>query len=1097
MANAEQKKSYQVIRQFRGIDTKAYRTAIDENEFAWLENAMPVGPANLRTIPTSSTLGVKFTKEVVALFNTNIGLNDYLIAFEADGSCEYVDLQTLTLGTLASAGTFSVQSATASCTSGSTGYDGTNYFFTQGGTVTGTFTVGMTLTGSGIPANTQIVGSTSGSSATATSSTFSVKSSPTTNTYTSGSGTETVPAGANSVTITVWGGGGSGAVANASTTPVGFGGGGGGYTQKTIAVNGGQTMSWAVGSGGAAKNSGSGTGYVNGAAGGNSTVTGSVAGGTVNLFAGGGGGGVAHSTPGVGGSASGGDTNTSGSSAVNANGGASPNGGGTATWTLGSPIDGNAPGGGGTGDENSNNSAGVSGSGANGQISFTYTYSSPTTQNVFSPGGTITGTFVIGMTLTGSGIPSGVVIQSANGDGTFNINQSLTLSGVSVTGTIAAHFTLNQYVPTLTGIAVTGTTTNAAPSFNVSQWENTYLLISDSYKGYFTWDGTDLVNVGSLTAIGITNGGGGYTEAPTVTISAPNQTGGIQATAVATVTNTAGQVLQITVSNVGAGYKSVPAVQIGAPPTGGIQATAAATISSGQVVAISVITPGAGYTSAPSVTLSGGGYSTLATANATVDTGSVNGIFLTNAGSGYTSAPTVTITGGNGTGASAVAGFLTFAQGTVAVEVTDGGNGYTNAANTVVTITGGGGTSAAGTAIISGGIVTQVIMTNPGTGYTNTSNITVTISGGGANVNATAQAVITTNPTVAIDSFSGRVWLAQGRTVYYTAAGSVTDFVSVSAGNIIMVDSTLHGNITAMLSANNFLYVFGDDSINVFSDVRVTNTGATLFTNTNISASVGTKRPYSIFPYFRSVLFANDYGVYALVGSTTTKISDALDGVFPYINFAGAVYGGQVLLNNILCAAFNFQYNGPGGGGSEYPGRYIQAVFFDKKWFFTSSVDAMQFIVTAPVNGKPTTYGTDGTSLYQLYSNTTDPSPCYISTALLPMGDPIRTKQALKFAIEAVEAQGFNLYATVDSENGSSPVYTLSEQVSWLNNAGQVVPWTNNASQTVAWIFSSGWFLYKSDAAQWGKYIGLTMTADTVPFIVTGFEFEHELRTRF
>ena len=285
MANAEQKKSYQVIRQFRGIDTKAYRTAIDENEFAWLENAMPVGPANLRTIPTSSTLGVKFTQEVVALFNTNIGLNDYLIAFEADGSCEYVDLQTLTLGTLASAGTFSVQSAIASCTSGSTGYDGTNYFFTQGGTVTGTFTVGMTLTGSGIPANTQIVGSTSGSSATATSSTFSVKSSPTTNTYTSGSGTETVPAGANSVTITVWGGGGSGAVANASTTPVGFGGGGGGYTQKTIAVNGGQTMSWAVGSGGAAKNSGSGTGYVNGAAGGNSTVTGSVAGGTVNLFA--------------------------------------------------------------------------------------------------------------------------------------------------------------------------------------------------------------------------------------------------------------------------------------------------------------------------------------------------------------------------------------------------------------------------------------------------------------------------------------------------------------------------------------------------------------------------------------------------------------------------------------------------------------------------------------------------------------------------------------------------------------------------------------------------------------------------------------------
>jgi hypothetical protein len=53
------------------------------------------------------------------------------------------------------------------------------------------------------------------------------------------------------------------------------------------------------------------------------------------------------------------------------------------------------------------------------------------------------------------------------------------------------------------------------------------------------------------------------------------------------------------------------------------------------------------------------------------------------------------------------------------------------------------------------------------------------------------------------------------------------------------------------MSANNFLYIFGDDSINVFSDLRVTSTGQTLFTNTNVSASVGSKRIYGIFPYFR------------------------------------------------------------------------------------------------------------------------------------------------------------------------------------------------------------------------------------------------------
>ena len=43
MAAAEQKKSYKVIKQFRGVNTKANRTALEDGEFSWLENAMPIG----------------------------------------------------------------------------------------------------------------------------------------------------------------------------------------------------------------------------------------------------------------------------------------------------------------------------------------------------------------------------------------------------------------------------------------------------------------------------------------------------------------------------------------------------------------------------------------------------------------------------------------------------------------------------------------------------------------------------------------------------------------------------------------------------------------------------------------------------------------------------------------------------------------------------------------------------------------------------------------------------------------------------------------------------------------------------------------------
>lgn len=564
------------------------------------------------------------------------------------------------------------------------------------------------------------------------------------------------------------------------------------------------------------------------------------------------------------------------------------------------------------------------------------------------------------------------------------------------------YFNIND--STTGNVAVTGTFSNTG--VQVSQWKDERVLIVDPSKGYYTWDGTNLVSVGSVGGIFVTIGGSGYTNVPTVTISAPNDSNGV-----------------------------------------------------------------------------------LALAEATVSGGAVTTITLTEAGSGYTTAPTVTISGGGGSGASAVAGITTFKTGTVSVLVTNGGSDYTNVSNTTVNISGGGGTNAAAVPVLSGGQVIAVVMSNSGSGYTNTSNITVTISGGGGS-NATAKALINTNENSGISSFSGRVWISSGRTVAYTAANSYTDFTSVSAGSIVLTDSTLHGNIQQILSANNFLYIFGDDSINVFSDVRLDTNGFTLFTNTNVSASVGTKRKEGIFPYFRSILFLNDYGIYALIGSTTSKISDALDGLFPTIDFTYPITSGQVLINNILCAAFNFKQNYYGGS------RFIQAVFFDKKWFFTSQGNSLNHITSVPYGGVISLYGIENNQLFKLYSNTTDNTSSVIQTALLPMGDPIRDKQALKIAIEATLTTAGILYVTVDSETNSSPQYTLLNSIVWYNSSGNAISWINNSSVVIPWI-TSGYTLFKTDAEQWGKYLGQTLTSNTRGFVVNGFEFEHELRARF
>lgn len=560
-------------------------------------------------------------------------------------------------------------------------------------------------------------------------------------------------------------------------------------------------------------------------------------------------------------------------------------------------------------------------------------------------------------------------------------------------------------------VSVAGTFSNSG--INYSQYNNDRMLILDPSKGLFSWDGNNTVSIGSIGTIALTSAGNAYTSAPTVTISAPDQVGGTQANAVATILN-------------------------------------------GNVSTITLLTGGTGYTNGANVV--------------------------------------VTFSGGGGSGASAIAGITTFATGTLSFAVVSGGSGYTNTANTTISFSGGGGSGAVAQAIVQGNAITQVIMTNNGTGYTNAANIIVTITGAGGNT-AVLQPIVSNNKNVGVATFSGRVWVAQGRTVYYSAAGFYSDFTSVSAGALTLTDSTLHGNIVQLLAANNFLYIFGDDSINVFSDVRVVTGGVTIFTNTNVSASVGTKRPYAIFPYFRSVLFMNDYGVYALVGSTTSKLSDSLDGMIPNIDFNSPIYAGQVLLNNILCAAFNFRYYDAVFSQSY---RYIQAVFFEKKWFITSQNDNLSYITTVPVSGKISLFGSDGTTLYRLYNDNTNNISSIVQTALLPMEDNIRTKQALKIGIEGTNTNSAaNLNVTVDSEAGTSPITLLTSLVGWQNNASQLISWSNASGTIIGWT-TTGYSLFKSDAKQYGKYLGMTIQSSSTPgFVYNGFEFEHELRTRF
>ena len=215
---------------------------------------------------------------------------------------------------------------------------------------------------------------------------------------------------------------------------------------------------------------------------------------------------------------------------------------------------------------------------------------------------------------------------------------------------------------------------------------------------------------GAIKSFNVTQGGTGYTSAPTVGITSP-VAGGTGAAATATV---ARGVTHITVTNGGTGYIAPPAITI----SGGTGATATPNMS-GFVGSIDVGLGGSGYAH-PTVQIEAapaGGVT--ATATATVVGGAITAINVVNRGSGYTTEPSVIITEGNNNGAVARANVV---MNTIdSIDVNDSGAGYTSAAVTIGAPS-PGGTQATATAAVSGA-VTGVTVVSPGSGYVTPSGI--------------------------------------------------------------------------------------------------------------------------------------------------------------------------------------------------------------------------------------------------------------------------------------------------------------------------------------------------------------------------------------
>lgn len=543
----------------------------------------------------------------------------------------------------------------------------------------------------------------------------------------------------------------------------------------------------------------------------------------------------------------------------------------------------------------------------------------------------------------------------------------------------------------------------------------------------------------------------------------------------------------------------------------------------------------------------------------TFSTGSLVQVTITSGGAGYTSRPTVSFTGGSGLGGAGAA--LMQLNGAQAVAA--GGTGYSvgdvltfstgngnpeaqvrvdtlGAGNSVATVsiyrtgsyailgappiatTGGTGTGATITPLWN---VLSVSVTNAALSTPYISAPTVVFTGGGFSSTATATSSIllgavpslsgATPPAQAIATFSGRVWVANGRLVSYSAPDSWFDFSAATAGgSFLMEDETLEASVNQIISANGFLYIAGNTSVDTLSDVRVVagSPPITTFSKVNISAQIGSqfRQTNPIIPFGKSLIWSARFGMYSLLGSTTKKFSDKLDLLMKAVTVSGGQFlgAGVCKLYGALCPTFLVSYP----DGSALGTRTLIIGLMNGRWFFVTQ-GTPTLLAGATVAGDHRIYASDGTNIYQVFGETTNTSTISwkITTALWPASTPISDKQLLKCGVEVspldsslVMVPGPNtdvpvvINVSLENERGIfvSPVVLASSTAQWMNAAGTVGSWINAGGVVGDWLLP-GFNILQSDASTKGRYVGYTLTGQTRGFTINGILGQYEERAKW
>lgn len=317
----------------------------------------------------------------------------------------------------------------------------------------------------------------------------------------------------------------------------------------------------------------------------------------------------------------------------------------------------------------------------------------------------------------------------------------------------------------------------------------------------------------------------------------------------------------------------------------------------------------------------------------------------------------------------------------------------------------------------------------------------------------------------AVETYGNRAWVTAPpqnggipSIILNTGPSNGASFSSTAGGGAVpQQDSSLKYSFTALKQTNGFLYPFGDSSVSVISNVQTTG-GATTYSNQNLDPQKGTSWPGTVkqftTQYGPGIMFASPQGVYLLVGGSVQKVSYDLDGIFANADFQTVVPSAAIAIvfgvtvYSILIKTIDQNGNAatvlcmtdgkPKGNGF--------------RWFLGSQISALTYIQTNEVSSSISTWGTDGTHLFQCFAAPSASLPKSLQTKFFAgesEAEYIIFKKMYRFYFQAVDnaGSGITFSGTFDSDYANTSMVVNS--LTAVNQQGNALQAQNIANQNL------------------------------------------------